>query len=121
MAKEKERDQVPIVQLILPDNPHTLYPNVVHVSDAQPSAHTSSVSSDCCPLALYGKGPKLDISTFCDIFCLSMDILQCFQEHKISGLHAFAHISERDLENMKFAIGELIDLKEAIKIWAVSK
>lgn len=120
MAKEKEKDHVPIVQLILPDNPRALYPNTVHVPDIQPSASTSSVSVDHHPLASYGEGKKLDILTFCSAFCLSEDILERFQQHKISGTHAFAHISERDLEKMKFAIGELIDLKEAIKIWAIS-
>ena len=100
-----------------------LYPSTIPVPDVQPLASTSATSSISVnfPLALYGEGPKLSISTFCDMFCLSKDILERFQEHKISGTHAFAHISNKDLENMKFTIGELIDLKEAIKGWAISE
>jgi hypothetical protein len=44
-----------------------------------------------------------------------------FQEHAISGTHAFSHINSGDLTGMGFRLGEIINLKEAIGVWATAK
>ena len=66
----------------------------------------------------YGEGSKIDLATFCEIYTLADSIKQRLQENAITGSHAFAHISTTDLQAMGFKLGEVIDLKEAIKEWA---
>ena len=63
----------------------------------------------------------MDIAIFCHIYVLPDVVLQCFQEHAISGMHAFSHVSSSDLTGIGFRLGEVIDLKEAIGVWATAK
>jgi len=63
----------------------------------------------------------MDIDTFCIIYLLPDAILCHFRDNAITGTHAFLHIAETDLVGMGFKMGEVIDLKEAIKMWASSK
>jgi len=67
------------------------------------------------------EGLKLDITSFCQIYALPDVILQHFQEHANSGTHAFSHINSGDRTGMGFQLGEIINLKEAIGIWAIAK
>ena len=45
-------------------------------------------------------------------------ILQHFRDNAITGTHVFSHIMDSDLTGMGFKFGEVIDLKEAVMIWA---
>ena len=71
----------------------------------------------------HSEGPKMDIASFCHVYALPKVVLQHFQEHAISGTHAFSYISSGhgDLTEIGFRIGEIIDLKEAIGVWATAK
>jgi hypothetical protein len=62
----------------------------------------------------------MDIETFCTIYSLSNDLLSRFQEHRVSGTHAFVHIGTKELKEMDFKIGEIIDVKEAVTEWCRS-
>jgi hypothetical protein len=70
---------------------------------------------------LHSEGPKLDIASFCDIYALPEVVLQHFREHAISGTHAFSHIDSSNLTTMGFRLGKIINLKEAIEVWANAK
>jgi hypothetical protein len=64
------------------------------------------------------EGPRMDIDTFCVVYLLPDAILQHFRDNAITGTHAFSHITDTDLVGMGFKIGEVIDLKEAVRMWA---
>ena len=83
----------------------------------------SATSSGSEPLILstLGEGQRMDIDTFCNTYSLPDNILQLFHAHAITATHAFSHITETTLTQMGFKIGEIIDLREAIKTWASSR
>jgi hypothetical protein len=110
-AMEKEKPQAPVVNVVLPANFGLPLP-VVMQPLAQPQIETGLI-----PSTLTG-GPRMDIDTFCVVYQLPYAILQHFHENAITGTHAFSHIADRDLMGMGFKIGEVIDLKEAVRIWA---
>jgi len=60
----------------------------------------------------------MDLETFFLIYALPDSIKQHLHEQRITGTHAFAHMTSNHLEEMGFKLGESIDLKEAIKCWA---
>jgi len=115
MEKEKG-PQAPVVNVVLPAN-YGLPPPVI---TAPPPAPLLEKPTGLIPLAL-NEGPQMDINTFCAIYLLPDAVLQHFHENAITGTHAFSHITDADLTQMGFKIGEVIDLKEAIKMWASSK
>jgi hypothetical protein len=108
-AMEKEKLQVPVVNVVLPANFGLPLSVIVQ---PQPQIDTGLV-----PSTLTG-GPRMDIDTFCVVYQLPDAILQHFCENAITGTHVFSHIADRDLTGMGFKIGEVIDLKEAVRIWA---
>ena len=63
----------------------------------------------------------MDIEMFCEVYLLPNAVLQYFYENMIMGTHEFSHIMDTDLAQMGFKIGEVIDLKEAVQMWASSK
>jgi hypothetical protein len=63
----------------------------------------------------------MDIDMFCAVYELPDAVLRYFHENKITGTHVFSHIMDTDLTRMGFKIREVIDLKEAVKMWASSK
>jgi len=63
----------------------------------------------------------MNIDVFCNTYSLPDTILQLFRVEEISGTHAFSHLTETDLTKMGFKMGQIIDLKEAIKTWASSR
>ena len=84
---------------------------------AGPALAAPAISTNLIPIN-YTEGSKIDLATFCEIYTLADSIKQRLQENAITGTHAFAHMSSTDLQAMEFKLGEVIDLKEAIKEWA---
>jgi hypothetical protein len=126
-ALSKERGQgAPIINVVLPNNlnagGYPVYPTVPNNEPPVaplPQALSPAVDSSSYLLPPnHSEGPKMDIETFCFFISLSEDLLSHFREHRISGTHAFAHISTKELKEMDFKIGEIIDIKEAVKEWS---
>jgi hypothetical protein len=124
MEKEKGPQQppAPVFNVILPDNAYG------HFQPAPRDPFPPVPLAVHAPLPLMGlipgthsEGLKMDIASFCCIYALPDMVLQRFQEHAISGTHAFSHINSSDLTGMGFQLGEVIDLKEAIGVWATAK
>lgn len=114
-AMEKEKGpQAPVINVVLPAN-YGLPPPVA----AQPPPLFQKPTG-LIPSTL-SEGPRMDIDTFCIVYLLPDAILHHFRDNAITGTHAFSHIAETDLVGMGFKIGEVIDLKEAVKMWASSK
>jgi hypothetical protein len=106
---EKKKPQAPVVNVVLPANFSLPLPVI---AQPQPQIDTGLV-----PSTLSG-GPRMDIDMFCVLYQLPDAILQQFRKNAITGTHVFSHIVDRDLTGMGFKIGEVIDLKEAVRIWA---
>jgi len=117
IAREKGPQQplIPPINIILPNNYQpapAILPAIVPTGPASlggliPETHN--------------EGPKIDIATFCAIYCIPDDIHQCLRENKITGTHAFSQIAVTDLKDMGLKLGEIIDLKQAIKEWAAPR
>jgi hypothetical protein len=116
MEKEKGPQALaPIVNVVLPSN-FGLPPVLAAAAPPAPAIKGTGLIPPS-----YGEGPRMEIDLFCAIYELPSPVLEHFRENAITGTHAFSHISEADLTGMGFKIGEIIDLKEAVKIWAASK
>ena len=114
-AMEKEKGpQAPVINVVLPAN-YGLPPPVV----AQPPPPIQKPTG-LIPSTL-NEGPQMDIDMFCVVYLLPDAVLQHFHDNAITGTHAFSHITDTDLIGMGFKIGEVIDLKEAVRMWALSK
>ncbi|KAF9472493.1 hypothetical protein BDN70DRAFT_777965, partial [Pholiota conissans] len=117
------------VQVVFPNNPYGMYPgfpvngdpnhgngmalpNPPAIPGGPVAASSALIPSDC------KEGAKLDLVTFCTIYTLSDTIKQHLADNEITGTHAFAHLTDGNLKEMGFKIGQVIDLKEAIKEWA---
>jgi len=121
MEKEKgpQLPPAPVFNVILPNN---AYGHFQQPREAHPAApvHVPHLPTGLIP-STHVEGPKMDIATFCALYCLPAVVLQRFEENAITGTHAFSHIDAGDLTGMGFKIGETIDLKEAIKTWGIAK
>jgi len=122
----KERGQAaPVINVVLPNNVggYPVYP-AAPPGGAPAAAPQAQVFAPAVDISLLPtdlpEGPKMDIETFCSIYSLSDDLLGRFRDHRVSGTHAFAHIGIKDLKDMDFKIGEIIDIKEAVKEWCKS-
>jgi len=115
MEKEKG-PQAPVVNVVLPAN-FGLPPPVIA---APPPMPLLKKPTGLIPSTL-NEGPQMDVGTFCMVYELPDTVLRYFRENAITGTHAFSHITDTDLTGMGFKIGEVIDLKEAVKMWASSK
>ena len=122
MAKEGPR--VPVINVVLPENfgLGAMYPNFPNASPfslpaVAPPATVAPVFTNLLP-ANYTEGSKIDLATFCVIYTVAESIKQWLEANRITGSHAFSQLSDGDLRAMGFMIGEIIDLKEAIKEWA---
>lgn len=125
MAKEKG-PQAPVFNVVLPNN-YGMYHDFPHAPALQPPQAVAgpslvgpAISTNLIPVN-YTEGSKIDLATFCEIYALADSIKHRLQENAITGTHAFAHISGADLQGMGFKLGEVIDLKEAIKEWAQAR
>ena len=119
--KDKEKGQAPVINVVLPAN-YGLPPPVV----AQPLPVTPPQIQK--PIGLIpptlNEGPRMDINTFYAVYQLPDTVLQHFCDnanYAITGTHAFSHITETNLTGMGFKIGEVIDLNEAVRMWASLK
>lgn len=110
---EKEKSQAPVVNVVLHANFGLPLPVV-----AQPLPGPQIQKPTGLIPSTLTDGPRMDIDTFCGIYQLPSPILQHFHNNAITGTHAFSHITDGDLTGMGFKIGEVIDLKEAVRIWA---
>jgi hypothetical protein len=113
MEKEKG-PQAPVINVVLPANYGLPLPVAPQLASIPPKP------TGLIPDTL-GEGPKMDIDTFCAVYSLPDSILQQFRNNAITGTHAFSHITETHLTELGFKIGEIIDLKEAVKTWALLK
>jgi len=119
MAKEKGA-QGPVFNVVLPNNfgmyPDFLYAHVPAIQSPQPAPTITApgISTSLIP-ANYVEGSKIDLPTFCKIYTLADSIKERLQENAITGSHAFSHMSTTDLQTMGLKLGEVINLKEAIK------
>jgi hypothetical protein len=129
MAKEKgpQAAQGPVFNVVLPNN-FGMYQDFPHAPLAQPLQPAGPAPAQAAPVFStnlipenYTEGSKIDLTTFCEIYALADSIKQRLQENAITGSHAFAHLSSADLQAMGFKLGEVIDLKEAIKEWAQAR
>jgi len=109
------------VNVVLPNN-FGLYPEFGPPAGQAPgpavAPPTQAPESTNLIPSNYTEGEKMNLETFCLIYALPDDIKQRLHQHKITGTHAFAHMTSKHLEVMGFMLGEIIDLKEAIKCWA---
>lgn len=110
-AMEKDKPQAPVVNVVLPANFGLPLPVI-----AQPPPHIPKPTG-LIP-STHSEGPRMDIDKFCMVYQLPDTILQHFRDNAITGTHAFSHIMDSDLTGMGFKFGEVIDLKEAVMIWA---
>jgi hypothetical protein len=83
-------------------------------------APMADFSGSCLIPSHYVEGQKMDLSAFCAIYDLPDNVFQRLNENTITGTHAFAHITSADLATMGFKIGEIIDMKEAVKAWCTA-
>jgi hypothetical protein len=114
-AMDKEKGpQAPVVNVVLPAN-YGLPPPVVVNPPPLIQKLTGLIPSTL------NEGPRMDIDTFCVVYQLPDAILQHLRDNAITGTHAFSHITDTDLTGMGFKIGEVIDLKEAVRMWASLK
>jgi hypothetical protein len=116
MAKEKG-PQAPVINVVLPNN-FGAYQDFLHPAAAIQPPHPAPATSTGLLPPNYSEGSKMDLTTFCMIYTLADSIKQRLQNNAITGTHAFPHMSSTDLQDMGFKLGEVIDLKEAIKEWA---
>ncbi len=123
MAKEKGL-QGPVFNVVLPNN-FGMYQNFPHAPAMQPLQPAPALAAPAFSTNLilvnYAEGSKIDLTTFCEIYALANSIKQRLQENAITGTHAFAHMASADLQALGFKLGEVIDLKEAIKEWAQAR
>jgi len=113
-AMEKEKGPQasgPIVNVVLPAN-YGLPPPMAPLLN--PVADSGLIPSQ------YMEGQKMDLSAFCDIYGLPEKVYERLNENAITGTHAFVHMTPADLVTMGFKIGEVIDLKEAVKTWCTT-
>ena len=125
MSKERAQ-QGSVINVVLPNNiagGYPIYPPIATGPAAEPAPqvpHVLAPNTNGSLVHENHQGPRMDIEMFCTLYSLSSDFLCRFQEHGISGTHAFAHINVKDLKEMGFKIGEIIDVKEAVKMWSDS-
>ncbi|KAF9044899.1 hypothetical protein BJ165DRAFT_1404180 [Panaeolus papilionaceus] len=108
----------PVINVVLPSNLYGLGTSQ-DVNGPAPATIPAATPSGLIPSG-YQEGPDLDITTFCAIYNLPPTILEKFHCGAITGTHAFADLTAAKLgaQPMDFKIGEVIDLKRAIKAWA---
>lgn len=117
MNKEKAPQPLaaPVINVVLPNNLYGQY-----LPAGGPPAPPAPQATGLIPVT-HEPGSKLDIETFCVIFNLSDSIQQRLKENAYTGTHAFAHMETTELREMGFKAGEIADLKEAVKEWAVPR
>ncbi|PPR08156.1 hypothetical protein CVT24_012146 [Panaeolus cyanescens] len=111
----------PVINMVFPPNfglgpAAALYPNGV-----QGQGQAQAQAGDAEPLIppTFQPGFKMDMSTFTAAYKVPDSIVARLEKHRLTGTHAFAEMNTQHLENMEFLLGEVIDLKQAIKQWCL--
>ena len=114
-AQAAQAPAAPIVNVVLPNNlfGHQLPPGIL---PPVPAPQTIGLIP-----STHEPGAKLDMATFCSIFNLSDAIHQRLKENTYTATHAFAYMETAELRELGFKAGEIVDLKEAVKEWAVPR
>ena len=123
MNKEKAPQPLaaPVINVVLPNNLYGQYPPAgggpppIGIPAAPPPQATGLIP------ATHEPGYKLNMESFCMMFNLSDSIQQRLKDNAYTGTHAFAHMETAELREMGFKAGEIADLKEAVKEWAVAR
>jgi len=113
-AMEKEKGPQasgPVVNVVLPANYRLPLPAAPAAPLPVPADESALIPSQ------YVAGQRMDLSAFCAIYELPDGVYQRLSDNAITGTHAFPHITPAILVTMGFKIGEVIDLKEAVKAW----
>lgn len=103
--------------------PVQIHNHIYHGQGAGPAAPVGPANppSNALVPATHTPGPRLDIAAFTSFYQLPSSIYQVFIDNAVTGTHAFSHMTTGDLTQMGFKFGEVIDLKEAILLWAQEK
>lgn len=106
----------PVIKVVLPNNLYGQYP-----APAGPLPLILGPQMTGLIPATHEPGSKLDMATFCAVFNLSNAIYQHLKDNTYTGTQAFAHMESAELIELGFKREEIVDLKEAVKEWAVRK
>jgi hypothetical protein len=112
---------IPISYLILFVNsmrrPVPLQPYLYHYP-APPSLSTSTPSFQLLP-EYRTTGPSLPLQEFCTQFDVSKAVCHQHKEEGFTSSHTLQYIAIDDLKEMKFKLGEIASLKDAVACWSV--
>jgi hypothetical protein len=106
--------------------PVQIHNHIYHGQGVDPAALPAQVKpanppSNSLVPTTHEPGPRLDMEAFIKFYQLPSSIYQVFVNNAVTGTHAFSHMTTGDLVQMGFKFGEVIDLKEAILLWAQEK
>jgi hypothetical protein len=111
-------------QINLPDNLLSLFKN--RASAESLPAPTPATATTSCPALVtmllpngHTHGPTLTIDEFCNIYTLSDGICARLKDNGYARMHTFKYIEVSELQAMRFKFGEIAELKEAVRLWAV--
>lgn len=62
----------------------------------------------------------MPLTQFCDIYHLSPTILEKLHENLYTDARAFRFVTIEELREMKFRLGEIAALRDAVELWSVS-
>lgn len=113
--KAPQPPAAPVINVVLPNNLYGQYP-----PPALPPPIPAPQMTGLIP-ATHEPGSRLDMATFCAVFRLSDAISHRLTDNAYTATHAFAHMEPAELREMGFKAGEIVDLKEAVKEWAVPR
>ncbi|KAF9077649.1 hypothetical protein BDP27DRAFT_1311408 [Rhodocollybia butyracea] len=63
-------------------------------------------------------GPTMDISAFCTVHELSLDIASRLTKNGFQNTKAFRYVTLNDLKEMLFKHGEIASLRVAVSEWS---
>jgi hypothetical protein len=65
-------------------------------------------------------GARITIQAFCDVYDLDMSIRDKFHAHGFKNADVFYLVKLSDLKEMEFKVGEIAELQNAVRQWAVA-
>ena len=117
-------DAAPIRNMVLPNNMFVMYHAATPIPipalgpAVTPTNPHTPTTSNLIPSHLH-PGPHIQINEFCNLHCLREKIVYQLIENGFTGTQAFCFIETKDLKDMGFKPGEIADLKDVIKAWAI--
>ena len=113
---------IPISDLILFANsmrqPVPPQPYPYHYPTPPPSLPTSTPSFQLLP-EYSTTGPSLPLQEFCTQFDVSKAVCHWLKEEGFTSSCTFQYIAIDDLKEMKFKLGEIASLKDAVARWSI--